>query len=212
MAGVVGPVLEAKGVLGDEIVIVQIVADDDVGYPQSQSALCAGPDADPFVGLGGRHRSPALQLHNLGPHVGPSPAHAAVGSQLAHQRLPGLQKSAAEAQQIVGILPVVGGMLVPALAQQVGQGRAICAVMGVAHLVRCAEGPAEAGNKVTGGAALAVVEKDQPLRTASISKLAELVCNFPQGVIPGNGLPLSATPFTHTLQGILDPIGVIQYL
>ena len=84
LAGLIGPILKTKGVFGNEDLVVQLIADDDVGHAQCQSPLSARSDGEPFVGFGGRHRSAALDLHDLGPHIRTAPSQAAVGSQLPY--------------------------------------------------------------------------------------------------------------------------------
>jgi hypothetical protein len=182
--------------------------DDDVCDPQRQGALGPGVDGDPLIGLCGSHGGARLDLHDLGPLAGATTAHARVGAQMARQRLPCLEESATKAEQVVGSLPVIGSVVAPALSESMRQRCPVCALLGTAHVVGRAKGAAETGDEIARRPALAIVEKDHPLRMPGVAQRPERDSDLLQRLLPRHRLPPAANP----LHGALGAIGVVEHM
>src|SRR3989304_5534431 len=76
-AALVYPVLEPKGVLLDELLVVEPLPDKGIGNPQCQDAVCPRHDRDPMVRFDRRRRPSRVHLNEPPARARSTPREAA---------------------------------------------------------------------------------------------------------------------------------------
>src|SRR3989304_1417855 len=91
-AALVYPVLEPKGVLLDELLVVEPLPDKGIGNPQCQDAACPRHDRDPMVRFDRRRRPSRV-------HLNEPPARACSASTETAERVGGLDRAEPSLQE-----------------------------------------------------------------------------------------------------------------
>ena len=121
-ASLVLPVFVAERVVLHKILIHHPRGDDDVGHAQGQGGVRAGPDGDPFVGLGAAHALPGVYNHHFAA-LGASAPHVGLAGDEALDGPTSFEYAGAKGEQVIRVLQIVGHQVVDTLGEQVSQFR-----------------------------------------------------------------------------------------
>jgi hypothetical protein len=203
----VAHLLEADGVLGDEALVGQAVADEHVQHAVVEGGVGAGPQGDVLVGGAGHGRLARVDHHQLGPPV-PGPP------EVLHGHREALGHVAAGDDHEVGLQQVGPGVAGPVDAEGllVGRGRRDHAQPPVVVDVAGAQRhPGELAHQIglLGGHA---GPAEHPEGVAPVGRLdpPDLGHDPVEGRLPGDGVQRPVPPVAHERGE--QPVGVVDLL
>ena len=198
--------VEAGRPVRHEVVVIELVADDDVGHRQRQRPVGRRPDAHPLVRLGGRVGEVGVDHHHAGPALDAGGDDSPEVNPLQRRgRVPAEEEDVLRLDEVGERALVAHRHFERRLPLHVAQVR-------VVRVVRCPEERAEVLLRVGEGMVLAPPE--ELLRVAGLAERAEPVGDLGDRLVPADldpaGVLVATLLRVGPLHRPLDAVGVVE--